>query len=195
MRIVDDIAAEIRQDAERAGRWDAMHLWVTSDHGHSPVTGHDDLAMLLRSWGHRTVAHPWTFAGGRDAAVMVSGNAMAHIYLELDRRERPWWPELATRWSPLVASLLERPSVDLLILSHSTTVFEVRSHARGAAIVAVKGNTFSYRPTSGDPLSIGPHEGLSDTEAFDVTAESDYPDAIVQIARLAGSSRSGELIL
>jgi len=195
MRIVDDIAAEIRQDAERAGRWDAMHLWVTSDHGHSPVTGHDDLAMLLRSWGHRTVAHPWTFAGGRDAAVMVSGNAMAHIYLELDRRERPWWPELATRWSPLVASLLERPSVDLLILSHSTTLFEVHSPARGAAMLAVHGNTFSYRPTSGDPLSIGPHEGLSDSEAFDVTAESDYPDAIVQIARLAGSSRSGEVIL
>jgi Type I phosphodiesterase / nucleotide pyrophosphatase len=195
MRIVDGIAAEIRRDAERAGRWDSMHLWVASDHGHSPVTAHDDLATLLRSWGHWTVAHPWTFAGGRDAAVMVSGNAMTHIYLELDRPKRPWWPELAGRWSALAAALLERPSVDLLILPHSSTLFELRSHERGAAMVSIDGRTFSYRPTTGDPLEIGPQEGLSDAAAFDVTAESDYPDAIVQIARLAGAPRSGEIIL
>jgi predicted AlkP superfamily pyrophosphatase or phosphodiesterase len=54
MRIVDSTAAEIRRDAERSGRWDSMHLWVASDHGHSPVTAHDDLAVLLRSWGHRS---------------------------------------------------------------------------------------------------------------------------------------------
>jgi hypothetical protein len=195
MRIVDGMAAEIRRDAERAGRWDSTHLWISSDHGHSPVTAHDDLATLLRSWGHRTIAHPWTFAGGRDAAVMVSGNAMAHIYLELDRPKRPWWPTLAQRWSPLVTSLLERPSVDLLILPHSPTLFELRSAARGAAMLEVKGRTFSYAPTNGDPLSIGRHESLSDTAAFDVTADSDYPDAIVQIARLAGAPRSGEIII
>ena len=195
MRIVDDLAAEIRHDAERAGRWDSMHLWIASDHGHSPVTAHDDLATLLRSWGHDTIAHPWTFAGGRDAAVMVSGNAMAHIYLELDRPERPWWPDIARRWSPLVASLLERPSVDLLILPHSRTLFELRSHARGSAMLEMHGRTFSYRPTDGDPLEIGPHEKLSDGAAFDVTAESDYPDSLVQIARLAGAPRSGEIML
>jgi hypothetical protein len=195
MRIVDSIAAEIRRDAERAGCWESTHLWIASDHGHSPVTAHDDLATLLRSWGHRTVAHPWTFAGGRDAAVMVSGNAMSHIYLELDRAERPWWPQLAARWSPLVASLLERPSVDLLILPHSRTLFEVRGPARGSAMIEVHGRTLSYRPGSGDPLGIGLLERLSESEAFEATAESDYPDSIVQIARLAASPRSGEIIL
>ena len=34
MRIVDDAAAEIRRDAERDGRWESMHVWVASDHGH-----------------------------------------------------------------------------------------------------------------------------------------------------------------
>ena len=195
MRIVDDTAAEIRRDAERAGTWESTHLWIVSDHGHSPVTGHDDLATLLRSWGHGTLAHPWTFAGGRDAAVMVSGNAMAHIYLELARPERPWWPSLEARWSELATSLLDRPSVDLLILPHSRTQFEIRSRTRGAAMLSVDDRTFSYRPISGDPLSIGPHEALTDVAAFDVMRSSDYPDALVQIARLASAPRSGEMIL
>ena len=195
MRIVDATAATIRADAERAGRWSSMHLWITSDHGHSPVTDHDDLATLFRSWGHGTVSHPWTFLGGRDAAVMVSGNAMAHIYLELDRRERPWWPSLEARWSPLADRLLERPSVDLLILPHDERTIEVRHRARGAASIVSNRNGISYRPRTGDPLGIGAHELLDDQRAYDVTINSEYPDALVQIARLASSSRSGEIIL
>ena len=195
MRIVDATAAEIRSDAERAGRWESMHLWISSDHGHSPVTAHDDLATLLRSWGYGTVAHPWTFAGGRDAAVMVSGNAMAHIYLELDAHQRPWWPTLAPRWSEVAASLLDRPSVDLLILPHGERLFEVRHRSRGNAMIAIEDDRYSYRPVLGDPLSIGEHEALSDSEAYEITADSDYPDSIVQIARLASARRSGEMIL
>ena len=195
MRILDATVAEIRWDAERGGRWDSTHLWIVSDHGHSPVTAHDDLASLLRSWGHDIVTHPWTFAGGRDAAVMVSGNAMAHIYLELDRPERPWWPSLAPRWSELVTSLLDRPSVDLLILPLSPEECEVRSRSRGTATIIARSDSYSYQTVTGDPLGIGPHTGLSDADAYDVTASSDYPDAIVQIARLGSASRSGEIIL
>jgi arylsulfatase A-like enzyme len=195
MRIVDDTAGEIRRDAERAGCWDTMHLWVASDHGHSPVTAHDDLADLLRTWGYATRAHPWAFAGGNDAAVMVSGNAMAHIYLELDRRARPWWPELRDRWSEPAAALLERASVDLLVLPHSPGAVEVRGGRGGAAMIVSSGNRSSYRPLTGDPLGIGAHESLSDAESYDVCIDSDYPDALVQIARLAGSPRSGEMIV
>ena len=195
MRIVDRTVAEIRRDAERSGQWDSMHLWVTSDHGHSPVSAHDDLASLLRSWGHGTVAHPWTFAGGRDAAVMVSGNAMAHIYLELDRRERPWWPSLTDRWSPLADALLDRPSVDLMILPHSPEAFEVRSRDRGAAMLLVTGGAYRYRLMTGDPLGIGAQDRLNDDEAYALSMTSDYPDALVQIARLASAPRSGEIIL
>lgn len=194
MRIVDATAAQIRHDAERSGQWQSMHLWIASDHGHSPVTSHDDLATLLRSWGHGTIAHPWTFSGGRDAAVMVSGNAMAHIYLELEDTRRPWWPSLAARWSDLAASLLERPSVDLLILPHGEHLFEVRHHTRGTAMIALDDGAFSYRPVSGDPLAIGAHERLDDVAAYEVTMDSDYPDCIVQIARLASAPRSGEII-
>jgi arylsulfatase A-like enzyme len=194
MRIVDDVVAELRHDAERDGRWERTHLWVVSDHGHSPVTAHDDLARLLRGVGHRTRAHPFLY-GGKDAAVMVSGNAMAHIYLDLAGRERPWWGSLAPRWESLAEMLLERPSVDLLLLPRAAGECEVRARGRGTALVTMVGDRYEYRPQSGDPLGLGELPPMDGDEAFAATLASDYPDALVQIAHLAGASRSGELIL
>ncbi|MDF1505879.1 alkaline phosphatase family protein, partial [Roseisolibacter sp. H3M3-2] len=135
MAIVDEVAAELRADAERGGWWRDTHLWVVSDHGHSPVRAHDDLADWFRARGHRTVAHPFTMAPGREVAVMVSGNAMAHVYLELSRRERPWWPALRDRWGQALDDLLARPAVDLLLLPHAPDAFEGRGRGRGEAWV------------------------------------------------------------
>ncbi len=200
MRIVDETAALLRSELERAGEWETSHLWIVSDHGHSPVRHHEDLAGLLREWGHGIIAHPWVFGSGRDVAVMVSGNAMAHLYLELDRRERPWWPELAPRWEPLAAALLDRPSVDILLLPHSTHRCEIRAARRGSAFVERHGSErdwrYAYIPTDGDPLGLGGGlNGLDASAAHDACADSAYPDALVQIANLAGAARSGEIII
>jgi hypothetical protein len=199
MRIVDQTAGRIRDDAERDGRWDTLHLWVVSDHGHSAVRTHEDLAGLLQSWRLGVIAHPWVFGMGRDVAVMVSGNAMAHLYLELGSRnaggERRWWPSFASRWSWLADRLLERESVDLLLLPLRPGECEVRARGRGTARVVLDHGRYSYRPTNGDPLGIGAHEALDEGDAWAVTAGSDYPDALVQIAQLAGSTRAGEIIL
>jgi hypothetical protein len=169
---------------------------VVSDHGHSSVARHDDIADLMRTLGHRTIAHPWVYSPGRDAAVMVSGNAMAHVYLELARRERPWWPALAERWEPAAAALLARESVDLLILPHAPGRAEVRGRGRSSAFVEHAHGRFDYLPRTGDPLGLGGAlRGLSADDAHDACAGTDYPDAVVQIAYLASSARAGEMIL
>ena len=195
MQIVDHLAAELRDDAERSGTYESTHLWIVSDHGHSRVTHHDDLAQWFRGLGLRTLAHPWTFGSWQDLAVMVSGNAMAHIYLELQRRERPYWPALRERWEAQISALAARASVDLVILPHSASVTEVRGTGRGMAAIEVRDGRYSYRPQTGDPLGIGEVLDASSLDALDATAGSDYPDSIVQIASLAGSPRSGEVIL
>ncbi|MGQ0537303.1 MAG: alkaline phosphatase family protein [Gemmatimonadaceae bacterium] len=196
LQIVDDAVRLLREGAEEAGRWNGMHLWVVSDHGHSSVGAHDDLAALLRSLGWRVLAHPWAALGSRaDVAVMVSGNAMAHLYLELAQRSRPWWPVLAPRWEALVDALLERRSVDLLILVHGPRRVEVRARDRGAAFIEVHGDRYSYQPVTGDPLGTGAQRALSASDAHVCTAPSDYPDAFTQITRLAASPRSGDIIL
>lgn len=194
LSVVDDLAARLRDEAERGGWWEETHLWIASDHGHSLVHSHDDLAREIARMGHRTVAHPWSVGIAPDVAVMVSGNAMAHLYVEPRRRTRPGWTALAPRWERLAEQVRARPSVDLMILAEGSERSEVRN-TRGAAIIERRGDRYSYRRTSGDPLGLG-HDVDGDADAtYDATMESDYPDAIVQIAVLAAASRSGDIIL
>ncbi len=192
--VVDDLAGRLRDEAERGAWWDDTHLWIVSDHGHSPVHAHDDLAREIARMGHRTVAHPWSAGIAPELAVMVSGNAMAHLYLEPRLRTRPGWTRLAPRWASFVDQLLARPSVDLVILAEGAERSEVRN-AVGAALVERRGERYAYRRRSGDPLGLGRDvEGDAD-ETHEVTIGSDYPDGIVQIAVLAGAARSGDVIL
>ena len=196
LQIVDDMAGTIRSDSERRGEWARTSLWITSDHGHSAVREHEDLVAVVARLGHRVIAHPWVLSAKPDVAVMVSGNAMAHVYVDLARRTRPWWPALAPRWKPLADALLQRPSVDLLLLPHGVGRCEVRTRDRGSAIVERRGERFAYRLGTGDPLGLGRElDGLDAASAYEATIATDYPDSVVQIARLAGAGRSCELIL
>ena len=203
LRVIDDTVARLQDDAARGGRAHTLEFMVVSDHGHSAVHSHEDLAGTVAALGHGVLAHPWTFAGGRDVAVMVSGNAMAHLYLELDRRERPRWPALKARWGSLVEALLAREAVDLLLLPHGPGVCEVRSRARGGAMVMRDAHgRYAYRPIDGDPLglnaALGPSASLgalTADEAHDATFATTYPDSILQILALADSTRAGEIIV
>ena len=195
MRIVDGVVAEIRSDAERAGRWSEMHLWVVSDHGHSPVHTHEDLAGLLRGIGLKTIAHPWVYSTSADVAVMVSGNAMAHIYLDLHKRTRPWWPSRDARWRDIAELLLSRKSVDLMILPRSPFDCDVHSSGSGYARMTWEVDRISYEPMTGDPLRLGKQMGLDSADAYRACIDSDYPDALVQISKVAGAPRAGEIIL
>ncbi|MGH7622859.1 MAG: alkaline phosphatase family protein, partial [Gemmatimonadaceae bacterium] len=181
LRIVDDTAAAIRDDAERDGRWDEMSLWIVSDHGHSRVQQHEDLARLVADAGYRTIAHPWVFAVEPDVAVMVSGNAMAHLYLDLSSRQR--LDAASARWRPLVDLLLARPAVDLCILTSPVTGrATVKCATRGDAFISNDGDRFHYRRASGDPLGLGCDlEGVCAETAYDATMDTDYPDGVVQI--------------
>jgi arylsulfatase A-like enzyme len=193
--IVDELVARIRADAEQLGYWDDTHVWITSDHGHSPVAAHDDLARGVADLGLRVMAHPWIFRLAPEVAVMVSGNAMAHVYVELERRHRPLWSALHGRWESLALWLLDRPSVDLLLLPNDRGC-EVRSRTRGNAVVLGDGARFSYLRRGGDPLGIGADVHRADAgSAYDATIDTDYPDGIVQIATIARAPRAGDMIL
>ena len=194
-QIVDETVAAIRRDAEKHGMWEKTHLWIVSDHGHSPVREHDDIVGLISRLGFRAIAHPFVFSTRGEVAVMVSGNAMAHIYLDLSRKKRPWLGDLGGRWQAIRDALLARDSVDLMILPTAVGSCEIHAKDRGFAVMQWNANGISYLPATGDPLGIGSQHDLGDREAYDVTFASDYPDSLVQIARLSDSPRSGEIII
>ena len=149
---------------------------------------------MLRGWGHSTLAHPWAFNTSAEIAVMVSGNAMAHLYLDIANPERSFGKKPGGAL-PLAHALLVRESVDLLILPTSPESCEIHTRDRGMATLDWRDWCYDYAPQSGDPLGIGAQRRLTDDAAYDVTIESDYPDALVQIAHLVSSPRSGDIIL
>ena len=195
MQVVDDVCSRLRKDAEHAGSWGSTHLWVVSDHGHSRVTMHEDLAGFVASLGFKVVAHPWIVRPGAQVAVAVSGNAMAHIYTGLESRTRRFWPALAERWGDAADALISRESVDVMMLPLSESSCEVRARGRGHAVVSWSDSQYAYHPVSGDPFGIGERDYMSEADAFDATIHSCYPDAIVQVARLSSCARSGDIIL
>lgn len=189
LAIVDQAAGAIRAEAEQNGVWDDTHLWIVSDHGHSAVAHHEDLASLVEQWGLSVIAHPWPMRRHPEAAVMVSGNAMAHIYVGLHGTDR------SDQCERMASQLLNRESVDLLLLPCEGGC-AIRSSRRGNAMIHwTGGSTYSYSPGTGDPLGIGRQNDVTEAEAYDITIGSEYPDSIVQIAALARSSRCGDIIV
>lgn len=193
LAIVDDTAARIRADAERSGAWRDLSLWVVSDHGHSRVAQHEDLVRVVQRAGVRIRSHPWVFTPRADVGVMVSGNAMAHLYLDVRSRARP--SALDPRWEALRATLLALSSVDVMMLPSGKSV-GVMAAGRGSATVWEEKGRFFYRRTDGDPLGVGRDlHCVAADEAHEAMSDTDYPDGIVQIVRLALAPRSGEIIL
>lgn len=132
LQTVDNTVRLLKEAFAKIGRSDELEVWIVSDHGHADVAQHEDLAGRIASWGHGVRAHPWV-VGGDDVAVMVSGNAMAHLYLELGRRRAAVWPALRDRWNPLLTQLLALPSVDLATVAMADGHITVHSRERGIA--------------------------------------------------------------
>jgi hypothetical protein len=171
-----------------------MQLWVVSDHGHSMVSNHFDLADEVRKLGIRVRSHPWTLPDRSEAAVMVSGNSMAHVYLGLDSQTRRPWPELDRRWAPRLEPMLSHPAIDLIATMQSPSRVEVRrGSARAEIVVSRRG--ISYRPIDGNPLGADSFEESCDAAVHERMMETQYPDGVAQLARLVLAERSGDLVV
>lgn len=197
---VDNAIARARAIADAGGWGDTLHVWVVSDHGHAAVSQHDDLHGWLNALGHRVIAHPRLHVRKADVALMVSGNAMAQLYLEPERRARTWWPALENRWQPVLKGLLQRPSVDLVAVAISAESVRVHHATRGVADITRIGSgggaRWDYLAHDGDPLALGgTHTGLDEHAAWEAAQASPYPDSLLQLSTLVPSARSGDMIV
>jgi hypothetical protein len=197
-RAFDRAVGALAASLARAGRLERTLLCVCSDHGHSEVTTHFDLAGFFERRGLRTLAYPSAFQHWFrcEAAVMVGGNSMGHVYL----RGRGWdanepSEERLARVPGVIDDLLAEPAVDLCAWRGADGAVEVRSR-RGAARVTLGGGEVRYQVAGADPFGYRPlPEKLGDGELHRLTESSDYPDGPVQLAQLFGSSRAGDLVI
>jgi hypothetical protein len=195
LQLVDELVGRLRHEAEQDGRWTSTHLWVVSDHGHSAISGHYELANAVRSAGFRVRAHPWTLPDRAEVAVMVSGNGMAHVYLDLGHTQRRQWPVIEPRWGSALAVVLDHPAVDLVARVLGPDVVEVVRRGHGRARISRRGDRYDHQPLDGDPLAVGAVLGACAEELHERTAASAYPDSVVQLASLVLARRAGDLVI
>ena len=199
---VDVSIAQAQAIAADGGWLDTLRVWVVSDHGHAPVTQHDDLHGWLESRALRVLAHPHLYTRRADVALMVGGNAMAHLYLEPATRTRTWWPAHAARWEATHDALVARDPIDLAIVAMSPDSLRVSHATRGSAVICrtpahdPRDARWDYDAQHGDPLQLGgSHRGLSDEDAWSLCSTSPYPDALVQLHAVGTSPRAGDVML
>lgn len=195
-RNVDASIGETVDVLKRQGRWQDTLLLITSDHGLTSTHTHFDLAMYFKERGLRTLYYPIIWTRKPEVSVMISGNAMGHVYLLRKHPDRPLrGEEVSEELGSLLEELVAREEVDFLAWRGGDCECVVRSKA-GTAKIVESPEGLQYRTESGDPFSLGDMAApLDRQEALDATLASAYPDALLQICQNFSSSRTGDLIV
>lgn len=199
-RRIDAAIAPVADAVGRSPDWIRPLVLLVSDHGQSATAAHLDLHRLVERAVGCSLAHPAIWHGwiGAAAAVMVSGNAMAHIYLRGDRWGMPQFVDSpSAEMSRLVDALLAEDAIDQVIGRRSAGGAVVLSQ-RGRARVERSAVGVTYVKTSADdPFGYSASiEGTHDDDRWlDLTWDTEYPDAPVQILQILQSPRAGHLIV
>ena len=179
---------------------------ISSDHGQTATHTHVDIDGLVARVYPRTVCYPkiWRYAFSAEAAVMVSGNSMANVYVQGPGgwHERPDFDAPSSRAAQLKACLLEHEAIEHVIYRGAAPGVFVVANREGALrmeLVDGDGNTGSRVRLSHegkDPLGFGDLPTLAGhKEIADWSADSEYPDAPWQIVRFFASRRAGDLVV
>lgn len=193
-RIVGEYAA--------AGGFDGDHLiLVVSDHGMSRIERHTDVAVALEQRGLRTLRHPLLWRRTPHAAVMVSGNASAQVYLAPGTRRSARISVDAMEAggihgipADLPAYLAALPGVAFVAgVSDGDVVLISRE---GRAHITPRGTHLTYRAETHDVLGLGSLPRTHDErEWLAQTIATRFPDAPLQLTQLFRSPRAGDLIV
>jgi hypothetical protein len=194
----DRVLGRLIERLRATGQLESSLLMLGADHGHTEVRQHFDLEGFVEDLGLKPLYYPkhvkrWI---GADAAVMVAGNGVGHIYLKGPRpwTARPTAEEHLERHPRLVEELLANDAVDHVIYRGYDGV-RVRSR-RGAATIVLEEGHVHYRVDGADPFGYAPLPALmSRGDVLLRTADSDYPDAPLQVAQLFDSPRAGDFVV
>ncbi len=201
-RHIDSAVGRAARKLQDLGTYDDTLITIVSDHGHHTVHTHFDVAVELgERYGIKTAYHSWpAFRPSFDAVVCVSGNGMCHIYLrgaDGTWATRPSREVIGQRHPGLIESLLEEPAVEIIATRGEDPGGLVVESRQGVADLAEIADGVAYSPRDGrDPFGWGElPPRMSSREALEETVDTDHPDALVQIAQLFRTRRTGDLVI
>ena len=196
-RRVDGAVGAIIARLKRLGIWDRTHLLITSDHGHTETIVHLDLSTLLSELDYNVFEHPNLYRPRADAAVMVSGNSFANVYVSTEGRwEKPSTDDdLERKHRRLLETLSLRPEVEWVAYRHHDGGVKIVSDS-GTALMSRQDGSYIYDSDGSDPLELGlPQARVGESDALKMTAETRFPDALEQLWHLFTSQRTGDIVV
>ncbi len=196
-RYIDHVIGQMAQTLRREGKYEETAIFIVSDHGLSETRKHFGVASFLESQGIKTFYYPKIFKAGFDAASMVSGNAMLHLYFKGHQgwEERLSFKDIEEKYPKLISEFLENPAVDLLLGQNEDGWIEVLGR-QASFRVKEEGHSILVEKLKGEiiPLAAGVQK-LSRSEALKITEATSYPDLFVQAAQIFRSPRCGDMVL
>jgi hypothetical protein len=201
-RRFDQALQRILDALARRGRADDTLIVISSDHGQTATHTHVDLDDVVREIYPRTVCYPklWRYCLSAQAAVMVSGNSMANVYVRGAGgwHERPDFEAPGSQAAALKARLLAHPAVEHVIYRGQAPDSYVVANAGGAMWMTLEpaGQRLRLSVEGQHPLGYASAPaGASPDEIARFTADSEYPDAPWQIVQFYKSARAGDLVV
>ena len=196
-RRLDAVVGAIVDGLQRLGIWGRTHFLMSSDHGQSETKVHLGLSRLLSDVGYRVIEHPNMFRRSADAAVMVSGNSFANVYLASQGEwENPLTDhELEGEHARLLAALCRREEIEWIAFRYDGGATKIMSSS-GQALLDRAGEDYTYEYDGKDPLQLGlPQTRVRRSDALGLTVETGFPDALEQIWQLFTSQRTGDIVV
>ncbi|HXG30689.1 MAG TPA: alkaline phosphatase family protein [Thermodesulfobacteriota bacterium] len=193
---IDEAVGLLGRVLERERKLDETLLIIVSDHGLTQTHSHFDSLEFMNRLGLKTFYYPNIFRYYRDAdaANMVSGNAMTHIYL----KSPEGWGRRSTfeELSHIIDRLLQRPEVDIVAGLDEGGRVRIKSE-RGEALTWLEnGKHIRYERVYGDPFGYnGIPDKMDREEALKYSFYTDYPDALLQLIQILESPRSGDIVV
>ena len=196
-RRIDGIVGAIVERLKRIGIWDRTHFLITSDHGHTETTTHLGLGRLLSELDYKVFEHPQVKRSGADAAVMVSGNSFANIYVTSEGKwQRPLVAdELESEHRRLLDAVRQRDEIEWTAYRQGDGRVKVVSSS-GSALLGKDGERYTYGYEGSDPLQLGLSSAtIHESDALGLTVGTRFPDALEQLWYLFTSERTGDIVV
>jgi hypothetical protein len=191
----------------RRGQADQTLVVVSSDHGQTATHTHVDVDAVVASVYPRTMAYPkiWRFPFSAQAAVMVSGNSMANVYVQgaTGWDTRPDFAASNSQAHELLRCLVEHPAIEHVLYRAPEPGVYIVGNRHGCLRVAGRRQDDGWRINLSvegkDPLRYGAFAQQdvwrTPDELAALTADTEYPDAPWQIVQFFGSRRAGDLVV